>query len=65
MVELVHSEAPYGMFYAHWQGLNPANGLGWKAFTQVVRRVEKYLGDKVIWMRPSQLTNHLILSKDR
>ncbi len=59
MVELVHSEAPYAMFYAHWQGLNPANGLGWKAFTQVVGRVEKYLGDQVIWMRPSQLTDHL------
>lgn len=60
MVELVHSGALYGLFYAHWQGLNPANGVGWNAFTQVVHRVKKYLGDQVVWMKPSQLTEHLL-----
>ena len=60
IVDLVHAQAPYGLFYAHWQGLNPANGIGWEAFIQVVHRMQKYLGDRVIWMRPSQLTDHLL-----
>ncbi len=60
VVDLVRAEAPYCLFYAHWQGLNPANGVGWQAFTQVVRRVQRYLGDQVVWMRPSQLTDHLL-----
>jgi hypothetical protein len=60
IVELVHAQAPYGLFYAHWQGLNPANGVGWEAFTQVIGRVQKYLGDRVVWMRPSQLTDYLL-----
>ncbi len=65
IVELVQSGAPYALFYAHWQGLNPENGVGWKAFTTVVHRVQKYLGDEVIWMRPSQLTDDLFLKKSR
>jgi len=57
LVELVRQGAPYALFYAHWQGLNPANGVGWEAFTQVVRRVRRLLGDEVMWMRPSAYTD--------
>ena len=57
VVELVRAGAPHCIFYAHWQGLNPANGVGWKAFTQVVRRIGKHLGDQVVWMRPSEYTD--------
>lgn len=57
IVELVRAGAPYCLFYAHWQGLNPTNGVGWRAFTQVVERVRKLLGDQVVWMRPSQYTD--------
>ncbi len=60
IVELVRAGSPYCLFYAHWQGLNPVNGVGWNAFTQVVRRVQRYLRDQVVWMRPSQLTDHLL-----
>jgi hypothetical protein len=56
IIDLVRASAPYVLFYAHWQGLNPVNGVGWKAFTQVVGRVKKYLGDQVEWLRPSELT---------
>ncbi len=59
IVELVRSEAPYCLFYAHWQGLNPANGVGWPAFRTVVERVQRHLGDEVTWMRPSDYTNQL------
>jgi hypothetical protein len=60
IVDLVREGAPYVLFYAHWQGLNPANGVGWQAFTQVVGRVQRYLGEQVEWLRPSELTERLM-----
>lgn len=57
IVELVRAGAPYCIFYAHWQGLNPATGVGWQAFKQVVGRVRQFLGDQVVWMRPSEYTD--------
>jgi hypothetical protein len=59
VVELVRAGAPYCLFYAHWQGLNPATGVGWKPFTQVVKRVQQFLGDRVEWMRPSAYTDRV------
>jgi len=59
IVELVRDGAPYCLFYAHWQGLNPARGVGWNAFTQVIRRIQRYLGEQVVWMRPSEYTDAL------
>jgi hypothetical protein len=59
IVELVREDAPYCLFYAHWQGLNPATGVGWKPFTQVVKRVQQFLGDRVEWMRPSVYTGQV------
>ncbi len=59
IVELVRGQAPYCIFYAHWQGLNPATGVGWEAFTQVIGRVRRFLGDQVVWMRPSEYTDQL------
>jgi hypothetical protein len=47
--------APYCMWYMHWQGVNPEKGKGWKAFQTVNDRIRKYLEDKVIWMRPSDV----------
>ena len=60
IVELVRTQAPYCLFYAHWQGLNPVNGVGWNAFTQMVQRVQKYLYNEITWMRPSKYTTQLI-----
>jgi len=60
IVERVRAGAPYCLFYAHWQGLNPGNGVGWQAFTQVVARVQKFLGDQVLWMRPSDYAAQLL-----
>jgi hypothetical protein len=59
IVELVRTGAPYCLFYAHWQGLNPANGVGWEAFRQVVSRVRKHLAGQVEWMRPSEYTERV------
>lgn len=60
IVDLVRAGAPYCIFYAHWQGLNPANGVGWQAFTQVVARIQKHLRNQVAWMRPSDYTQRLL-----
>jgi len=59
IVELVQAGERYCLFYAHWQGLNPANGAGWTAFTQVVRRVNTHLRDQIVWVRPSEYTERL------
>lgn len=60
IVELVRTRVPYCLFFTHWQGLNPYNGVGWRAFTQVIRRVQRYLREQVVWMRPSEYTETLI-----
>jgi hypothetical protein len=56
IVEHVRKGAPYCIWYAHWQGLNPVNGVGWNAFTTVVGRIHKHLRDQVVWMRPTDIT---------
>ena len=56
VVRHVQAAAPYCIWYAHWQGLNPAKGVGWPAFTMVVERIGKHLRDRVVWMRPSDIT---------
>lgn len=56
IVRRVEAGSPYCIWYSHWQGLNPGKGVGWKAFTMVVERVRKHLGDRVVWMRPSDIT---------
>lgn len=53
----VEAGAPYCVWYAHWQGLNPAKGVGWAAFTTVVARIRQHLSDRVVWMRPSDITD--------
>lgn len=58
IVELRREDAPYCLFFGHWQGMNPYDGVGWEAFTQVVRRVQEFLGDEVVWVRPSDLTEN-------
>ncbi len=57
VVRRVEAQSPYCLWYSHWQGLNPAKGVGWRAFTMVVERIRKHLGDRVVWMRPSDITD--------
>ena len=52
----LENNAPYCMWYMHWQGVNPENGKGWEAFQTVTGRIRTYLHDKVVWMRPSDIT---------
>ncbi|MFC2126200.1 hypothetical protein ACFLU5_15495, partial [Bacteroidota bacterium] len=58
IIKHLNEKAPYCMWYMHWQGLNPENGAGWEAFKTVSERIEKNLGDQVIWMRPSDIVTH-------
>ena len=55
IIRHLHEGAPYCLWYMHWQGLNPENGLGWAAFKTVTERIEKHLKDQVVWMRPSDM----------
>jgi len=57
IVRHLQAKAPYCIWYAHWQGLNPAKGVGWPAFVTVVKRIREHLGDRVVWMRPSDITD--------
>jgi hypothetical protein len=56
IVRHVEARAPYCVWYAHWQGLNPAKGVGWRAFVTVVERIRQHLRDRVVWLRPSDVT---------
>jgi hypothetical protein len=58
IVRHVREGAPYCLWYSHWQGLNPGRGVGWKAFMIVVDRIRQHLQDRVVWMRPSDITDH-------
>ncbi len=51
------AKSPYCIWYSHWQGLNAAKGVGWSAFTTVVDRIRHHLTDRVVWMRPSDITS--------
>lgn len=57
IIRHIEAKSPYCVWYSHWQGLNPAKGVGWRAFTTVVERIRKHLGDRVVWMRPSDITD--------
>ena len=60
IVEKILARAPRCVMYSHWQGVNPAKGVGWNAFRQVMTRVQQFYGDRVVWMRPSALTDQAV-----
>jgi hypothetical protein len=51
----LENKAPYCMWYMHWQGVNPENGVGWEAFKTVTSRIRRYLNNQVAWMRPGDI----------
>ncbi|UCF35749.1 MAG: hypothetical protein JSU96_13020 [Acidobacteriota bacterium] len=57
IVEKINAGASHCVLYGHWQGLNPATGVGWDAFKTVVQRLESHYPDRILWMRPSALTD--------
>jgi hypothetical protein len=57
LVRHLQAGAPYCIWYSHWQGLNPPKGVGWPAFTTVVERIKKHLRGRVVWLRPSEITD--------
>ena len=57
IVRHLQASLPYCLWYSHWQGLNPVKGVGWRAFTTVIERIRTHLADRVVWLRPSDITN--------
>jgi hypothetical protein len=60
VVRHVQAGAPYCIWYAHWQGLNPAKGVGWRAFVTVVERIRQHLSGRIVWMRPSEIADRYL-----
>ena len=56
-IQQTNAPMPYCLWYAHWQRLNAAKGVGWRAFTTVTERIRTHLRDQVVWLRPSDITN--------
>jgi hypothetical protein len=55
IIKHMENNAPYCMWYTHWQGLNPESGVGWEAFKTVTGRIKRHLSNKIVWMRPSDI----------
>jgi len=57
IVRSVKAGEPCCLWYCHWWTLNPVNGVGWGEFKKVIERIQTHLEGRVIWMRPSEITN--------
>lgn len=57
------------VWYGHWQSIRPDTGVGFAPFGELAERVRKHFGEKIVWMRPSQIAayrhtqRHLSLTK--
>jgi len=58
IVRSVEKGDPCCLWYCHWWTVNPKNGVGWGEFQKVIQRIETHLEGRVVWMRPSDITNH-------
>lgn len=43
------------VYYGHWQSLRPDTGIGFAGFLEVAARLARHHGDRIVWMRPSQI----------
>ena len=57
IVRSVEAGEPCCLWYCHWWTMNPADGVGWEAFRTVIERIRTHLKGRVIWMRPSDITD--------
>jgi hypothetical protein len=62
IVELLREGAPYCLYYSHWQGYNPHDGIGWQAFQTMVDRIETHLAGEVEWARPTDICDDALAS---
>lgn len=42
-------------FYGHWQGVRPDRGIGYPALQELARRLGRFHGERIEWMRPTQI----------
>lgn len=55
LVDLVNLRTQTMGFYGHWQGVRPDTGIGYASFQELGRRVNRFYGEQIIWMRPTQI----------
>lgn len=42
-------------FYGHWQGVRPDTGIAYPSFQELGNRINRLLGDRIVWMRPTEI----------
>lgn len=57
--ELLRLDSPTLIYYGHWQGLRPDNGLGFPAFQTVFQRLTRFHGDGIEWLRPTAIASYI------
>jgi hypothetical protein len=55
LVELIALQSATMGFYGHWQAIRPDTGIGYAAFQELGRRVNRFHGEHVEWMRPTEI----------
>lgn len=53
IVDLVRQGAAQCFFCAHWYDMNPRQAEGWHTFQAIIRRINRHLGDRITWVKPS------------
>lgn len=43
------------IYFAHWGQLYPMKGARFEGFKEVANRLNKHHGDKIVWMRPTEI----------
>lgn len=55
LVELLALRSATMGFYGHWQAIRPDRGIGYSSFQEVGQRLNRYYGEQVEWMRPTEI----------
>lgn len=55
LAELIAQDTRTLIYYGHWQGLRPDQGVGFQPFLEVARRLSVFYAERIEWMRPSAI----------
>ncbi|MGH7143871.1 MAG: hypothetical protein ACREJ2_06990 [Planctomycetota bacterium] len=59
LAELIAQGTRTLIYYGHWQGLRPDQGVGFAAFREVARRLATFYADRIEWMRPTAIAAYV------
>lgn len=64
IAEVVLRGAGQCFFCAHWFDMNPSRPRGWQVFQEIIRRVNRHLGERIEWVKPSDYGMRLVAQGD-